>query len=399
MKNNNDTKISSGFRITTHKAALVTAVALGMCSSLSYAQVESASRNIVSSSDAVKLSISGQVNRAALLVEDGEDATLLNVDNNASSSRVRFIAESTASGPWSAGAALEAEFRVNNSYTLSQLDENQDDTSAFRNRRVEVYFANKDLGKVWLGQGWTASEGVSENDLSGTAIAGYSEVNTTSGGILFREKGFDGELSPRGPNNPALRDVATNLDGFSRNTRIRYDTPEFNGFQLRTSAVNQGGVDVALFYEGNVDRLKIAAGIGWANSNEATGKDGLKDLDDQVSGSISVLDTSGFSATVALGQASKIDSSEEDVTFYYTKLGYQTKLIDAGTTHFSVDFSKTDDLQREEDTAEVVGFQALQKINSIGTEIYGGVRSISLDRTGVDYEDNLIALLGARVKF
>jgi len=124
MKNNNDTKISSGFRITTHKAALVTAVALGMCSSLSYAQAESASRNIVSSSDAVKLSISGQVNRAALLVEDGEDTTLLNVDNSASSSRVRFIAESTASGPWSAGAALEAEFRLNNSYTLSQLDEN-----------------------------------------------------------------------------------------------------------------------------------------------------------------------------------------------------------------------------------------------------------------------------------
>ena len=96
MKNNNGTKISSGFRIIAHKTALFSAVALGMCSSLSYAQAESASRNILSGSDAVKLSISGQINRAALLVEDGEDTTLLNVDNNASSSRVRFIAESTA---------------------------------------------------------------------------------------------------------------------------------------------------------------------------------------------------------------------------------------------------------------------------------------------------------------
>ncbi|MEX1228372.1 MAG: hypothetical protein WD623_02335 [Marinobacter sp.] len=399
MTNTNDTTISPRSGINNQRIALASAVALTLCSGLSHAQAESESRNILSGSDAVKLSISGQINRAAMLVEDGEDTTLLNVDNNASSSRVRFIAESTASGPWSAGAALETEFRLNNSFTISQLDENQDDASAFRNRRVEVYFANEDLGKIWLGQGWTASEGVSENDLSGTAIAGYSEVNTTSGGILFREKGFDGELSPRGPNNPDLRSVATNLDGLGRNTRIRYDTPKFNGFQLRTSAVNQGGVDVALFYSGNVDRLKIAAGMAWANSDEATGNDGAAALDDQVSGSISVLDTSGFSATVALGQASKNDSSLEDVTFAYTKLGYQTKLIDAGTTHFSVDYHTTDDLQREDDTVEVIGFQALQKVSSIGTDFYASLRSISLDRTGVDYEDNLVALLGARVTF
>lgn len=393
MKNQNSVKTTTCRSVTLRKSQLAAAVALVMASGLVHAQAESVSRNILSGSDAVSLSISGQINRAALVVDDGEDTTLLNVDNNASSSRVRFIAASTAEGPWSAGAALEVEFRLNNSYTISQLDEGQDDVSAFRNRRVEVFFANADLGTIWLGQGWTASEGVTENDLSGTAIAGYSEVNTTSGGILFRNKDTN-ELT-----DVALRNVATNLDGLSRNTRIRYDTPTINGFQLRTSAVNQGGVDAALFYNASTDRLKIAAGAAWANTNEATGRDGANALDDQISGSISVLDASGFSGTLALGQASKNDSALEDVTFTYAKLGYQTSLTSAGKTYFSVDYSLTEDLAQDDDEAEVVGVQALQQIDSLGTDLYAGLRSLSLDRTGVDYEDNLVAIVGARVKF
>ncbi len=394
MKNTNATKTTSINTIFRRQLPLVTAIALVGASGLVHAQAESKSRNILSGSDAVSLSISGQINRAALIVDDGEDTTLLNVDNNASSSRIRFIAASNNKGPWSAGAALESEFRLNNSYTIDQTEEGQDDVTAIRHRRLEVYFANKDLGKVWLGQGWTASEGVSENDLSGTAIAGYSEVNTTSGGILFRNEAT-GELS-----SVALRNVSNNLDGLGRNTRLRYDTPSVNGFQLRTSVINQGGVDAALFYDGSTERLKIAAGVAWANTNEANG--GLRtpnQVDDQVSGSVSVLDSSGVSVTAAYGIGNKVDSSIEDVTFMYTKLGYQTNLVSVGKTYFSVDYAQTEDLAQADDRAQVYGVQALQKITDLGTDLYAGLRNLSLDRTGVEYEDNLVAIVGARVTF
>lgn len=394
MKNTNATKTTSINAIFRRQLPLVTAIALVGASGLVHAQAESKSRNILSGSDAVSLSISGQVNRAVLVVEDGEETTLLNVDNNASSSRIRFIASSNNKGPWSAGAALETEFRLNNSYTIDQTDEGQDDVSAYRHRRLEVYFANENLGKVWLGQGWTASEGVTENDLSGTAIAGYSEVNTTSGGILFRNK--DTNLL----SDVALRDVSNNLDGLGRNTRIRYDTPTFNGFQLRTSVVNQGGVDAALFYDGSTDRLKIAAGVAYANTNEANGTPRTPNsVDDQVSGSVSVLDSSGFSITAAYGIGNKVDSSIDELTFMYTKLGYQTSLVSVGKTYFSVDYAQTEDLELQGDSATVYGVQALQKITDIGTDVYAGLRTLSLDRTGVEYEDNLVAIVGARVTF
>lgn len=167
MKNTNATKTTSINTVFRRQLPLVTAIALIGATGLVHAQAETKSRHILSGSDAVSLSISGQVNRAALIVDDGEDTTLLNVDNNASSSRIRFIAATNNKGPWSAGAALETEFRLNNSYTIDQTDEGQDDVSAYRHRRLEVYFANANFGKVWLGQGWTASEGVTENDLSG----------------------------------------------------------------------------------------------------------------------------------------------------------------------------------------------------------------------------------------
>ncbi len=97
MKN---TKQSHAVSSTNKKAALATAIALTMASGVVLAQAETQTRAVLSGSDAVKLSVSGQINRAALIVNDGEETEVLNVDNNQSSSRVRFIAESTNMGPW-----------------------------------------------------------------------------------------------------------------------------------------------------------------------------------------------------------------------------------------------------------------------------------------------------------
>jgi hypothetical protein len=187
-------------------------------------QIE-AEPQVASGSEAVKLAISGQVNRALMVVGDGGDTSLLNVDNNASSSRIRAIGEARPMDKVIAGGALEVEFRVNNSFTVSQLDSKSiDDISAFRNRRVEVYFEHEDFGRVWLGQGWTATEFVAEQDLSGTAVAGYSDPRVMGGGMFFRNRDT-GELS-----DIRLLDVVDNMDGFGRDVRIRYDTPRFAGF-------------------------------------------------------------------------------------------------------------------------------------------------------------------------
>lgn len=371
-------------------AAMAMAGAPGMAMAQA-SQSDSDSRLVLSGSDVVNLKISGQINRAVMVADDGDDVTLLNVDNNNSSSRLSFVAETKKWGELMAGAAYETEFRLNNSASMSQDDSKDNDTSAFRNRRVEVYFNHDRYGRLWLGQGWTATEGVAENDLSGTTIASYSNTGGMGGGILFRDKD-SGLLT-----GTDLGDVVSNLDGFGRNTRVRYDTPMFGGFQFRTSVVNDGAVDAGLWYRGNTDRLQIAAGLGWGNTNELSES---PVWDDQLSGSVSVLDESGFNVSFAAGVADARESGRDDLTFHYTKLGYQALYFPRlGRTAFSTDWMRTNNKDQNDDTVDVIGLQAVQSINPIGTDAYASLRHVSLDRDGVSYEDQLVLMVGARIRF
>lgn len=351
-------------------------------------------RVIESGSDAVKLSISGQINRGLMIVDDGDDTRLFNIDNNASSSRIRAIGEARPSPGVLIGSALEVEFRVNNSFTVSQFDRRSTDTSAFRNRRVEVYAENESLGRLWLGMGWTATEAVSEQDLSGTAVAGYSDPRVMGGGMFFRDKDT-GELS-----DIRMNQVADNMDGFGRDTRVRYDTPRFGGLQLRTSVVNDGAVDVALNYSSKLGPANLSAMVGWANFSERS--TGAAEFDDLVAGSASVLldegPLKGLNATIAAARMDRIGPGS-NAEFHYAKLGYQGDFFRSGKTALSIDFHQTDDRLQSGDRLRAYGFQAVHTIDNWGTDLYLNVRNHEFDRPGRDFDDLTIGMAGARVRF
>jgi hypothetical protein len=325
-----------------------------------------------------------------MVVGDGGDTSLLNVDNNASSSRLRAIGEARPMDKVIAGGALEVEFRVNNSFTVSQLDSKAiDDISAFRNRRVEVYFEHEDFGRLWLGQGWTATEFVAEQDLSGTAVAGYSDPRVMGGGMFFRDRDT-GALS-----DIRLLDVVDNMDGFGRDVRLRYDTPRFAGFQLRTSVVRDEAIDVALNHESKIGPVQVAAMVGWANFSQRTDD---PTFDNLLAGSASFLHDSGVNLTVAAGTMDRIAPGSDPV-FYYGKLGYLADFFPIGRTALSIDYHQTDDLALPGDTARAYGVQAVQNLADWGTEFYFNVRNHELDRPGRSFNDLLIGMVGARVRF
>jgi hypothetical protein len=361
---------------------------------LSAAAESAPERAIRSGNDAVKLSISGQINRGVMIVDDGDSSRLFNIDNNASSSRIRAIGEARPAPGVMIGSALEVEFRVNNSFTVSQFDRRSTDTSAFRNRRVEVFADHERLGRLWLGMGWTATEFVAEQDLSGTALAGYSDPRVMGGGMFFRDKNT-GELS-----DIRMLDVSDNMDGFGRDTRIRYDTPRFGGVQLRTSVVNDGAVDVALNYSGRLGPANVAAMAGWANFSERNL--GPATFDDLIAGSASVLldegPLKGLNATIAAGRMDRIGSGP-DAEFRYVKLGYQGDFFRSGKTALSIDFHQTDDLQQSNDRLRAYGLQAVHTIDNWGTDLYLNVRNHEFDRTGRNFDDLTIGMVGARVRF
>lgn len=341
-----------------------------------------------------RLEISGQINRALLVADDGAKTTLLNVDNNNSSSRIRFVAESTDDGPLTAGAAYEAEFTINNSASISQEEGGENNTEAFEARRAEVYLEHERLGTLWLGQGPTATDSVTQQDLSGTMNAGFSFTSLVGGGILFRDSST-GLLS-----NTDLGDVSDNLDGFGRNTRLRYDTPEIGDWEFRASVINDGAVDAGAFYSSEINDLRVIAAVGVGNTSELGDINDPAAYDYQMSGSISVRNDNGYNLTFATGHAASRIGSRDDLTFFYTKAGYRFEPFpQLGDTALSVDWGQTRNEDQNGDRADVIGVQLAQEIDVIDSEAYATFRRASLDRNARNFEDLLIAMVGLRLNF
>ena len=169
------------------------------------------------------LTLSGQVNPAFNVVDDGISTEVFIVDNDTSSTRFRLDADAPL-GETSFGATIEIGASPNNSYSVSQLEPKTD--ADFNVRRAEVTFRNDRYGRLQLGKGSSAADDTAEYDLS--LVAGpimYAGVADIAGGILFTD-GTD------------ITDTATVDDAFfdfdgDRLARIRYDSPMFGPSRAR----------------------------------------------------------------------------------------------------------------------------------------------------------------------
>lgn len=132
---------------------------------------------LATGNDSLKLTIAGQANRAVLFYDDGRETGAIHVDNDNSSTRLRFAAESTTFDALVLGAVIEVEFQSNPSNLVSQDDQRDVGSNTFDERRFEAYVKSDTWGNLLLGQGSTASDGSAEVDLSGTGVAGYSDVD------------------------------------------------------------------------------------------------------------------------------------------------------------------------------------------------------------------------------
>jgi hypothetical protein len=342
---------------------------------------------VQSGNDKANVKLYGQLNRGVLIADDGDSTKAYQVDNDNSSTRIGLLGSVKPEEDWGIGSKFEVEFESNSSSAVNQNEQNGVGGDSFNERWAEI-FVQSPYGKLSLGQGDTASNNTSEVDLSGTTVAGYSDFNAVAGGIFF----YDDETKDLSGTKP--KDVFSNFDGLSRDDRIRYDTPEWNGLSLATSAISGGGGDIALFYTYKNDQFKLAAATAYSNPGGTSDR-----IDDTVNGSASLLHSSGLNLTFASGVRYLKDSSRNDPSFFYTKLGYRTSVFNLGDTAFSIDYGRNDDVKVEGDEAESFGAQLVQYIDNWATEFYLSFRNYSLDRSGTDYEDINALLSGLRVKF
>ena len=332
---------------------------------------------------AVDFKISGQINRAVLWGDNGNDDDVKFVDNDNSSTRFRFTGENTFDEVWKAGIVWEVEMQSNDSSdTVIDIGENGDSSDVdFNERKMEFYVGHKKFGKLSLGQGDTASNGTSEVDLSGTDVINYSSIEDMAGGFTFRT---DDDVVVTSVGN-----AFSNFDGFSRRDRIRYDTPNFGPVYFSGSYMNGQSWDLAgrFAYEWQgIGKLAAAA--------HYTGADTQRDPYKQYSGSASFLFDFGLNFTAAYGGRNDQEGRDEDPYNVYGKLGYKF-----GKWAFSVDYTYSENVDQDNDEAQSVGLAAVWNVWE-SVEFYGSYRWHSLDRDNVsNIEDLNAAMLGGRVKF
>jgi predicted porin len=344
---------------------------------------------ILPSAQAVDFKISGQINRAILWGDNGNDNDTKFVDNDNSSTRFRFTGSNTFDENWKAGIVWENQMESNSSSdTDIDIGENGDTADVtFTERKMEFYVDHTKFGKLLLGQGDTASNGTSEVDLSGTSVVNYSSIEDMAGGFNFRDDD-DNVIT-------SIGSAFSNFDGFSRRDRIRYDTPKFGPVYFSTSYMNGQSWDLAGRFAYEWDGVgKLAAAAHY------TGADTQRDPFDQYSGSISFLHSSGLNLTASGGARNDVSGRDEDPYNLYGKLGYKF-----GKWALSADYTYSEHVGADNDEATSVGVAAVWNIWE-SVEFYGSYRWHDLDRdaderaAGTGQAESISAVMvGGRVKF
>lgn len=340
---------------------------------------------IVSAKENLKLSFSGQVNRAFSFINDGKSTEAYFVDHSTSGSRVNFVATARMSDDLSLGSRIELAIAPDNSAQVSQSTPTSGDS--FNQRWAEVSLKSNQWGKLSLGKGDTASNTTAEVDLSGTLAIQNSSVADLYYGMLFREQAGGKALT-----GIRVFNAFSNQDGLHRESRLRYDTPQFNGLRLAASALGNRRSDAAVFWEGRGYGFKAAGAAALANPN-------IAQAGNRYDGSFSILHTpSGLNFTLSAGLLER-DNQPDDRNLY-GKLGWLANLNRYGNTAFVVDYTRSDNLPAAHDVGHSVGAGIVQLLDKYDTELYLLYRRYSLDRkSGGRVEDIVAGSIGARVRF
>ena len=344
-----------------------------------------AQREVKSGQERVKLAVSGQVNRAVNIADDGKNTAAYYVDNDASNSRVRFMGSAKMTDDLTLGSRLEVAFAPDES---SQVSQNNESPGDFINERwADVSLASKQFGKISLGKGDTASNNTAEVDLSRTDVVAYSSVADIAGGMLFRQSSGNHNIT-----TIKVSDAFNNQDGLSRQSRVRYDTPSFYGFSLAGSTVTNQRADAALFWGGQGYGFQAAGAAAISNPNQ-------DNTNHKYDGSFSILhQKTGLNFTLSAGLLDR--DNQSDPTNFFAKPGWIANFFDVGYTAFSVDYTRSLNLPTGTDDGYSIGATLVQSLDKFGTEIYLQYRVYSLDRdSGPSVENMNVGTIGARIKF
>jgi len=343
---------------------------------------------VTRSKKTMNLKVNGHVNRAILVSDNGTTSGVSHVTNSFSQTRVRWIGTGKINDDLSAMTYIEVGHSTQNSSGQNLGSDGDDANAIFANRFAEIRLSSKSMGTIYIGQGATATDGVSESDLSGTGIISLNGAgNLISGDETWQINGAAANLGDVG-------DKFNSLDGNGRQGRLRWDTPKFGGMNVSIDHGNNDEWGVALRYGAKVGGMSVKAAIAHTDQTTNGGADSQH-------GSASILFPMGLSFSVGAATQDDEDGGANDTEEWrYAKVGYKFKGSSMGQTRLFADWSQNEDRETTGETSEYFSFGVVQIVEPLGMEVYGVFRNFSLDSDAVADIDDITSLAaGLRISF
>ena len=338
---------------------------------------------------AVSFNISGQVNRAIMFSDDGVASDIHFTDNTASNTRFRITGSEDMGNGMTAGFNLEWASSINsNDYvTIKQGGDaslpGANAGGAFSARRNEVWFSGN-WGKLSLGQGPTASDGMGNADLSNTWLADFSTPVSWGGAMTFRTEAAGAK------SGILMFSTMTYFDGQSRRSRIRYDAPSFGPLSLSVDASQNDAWGAKGYVYTSLGGGDLSLAIGYASGDNRFGRSDF-------GGSASYLFSQGTNITLGWQERDFAAVGRDTATHWYVKLGHRW-----GNNAVSISYGDNDDIRANGSEADSIGIAFTHSIPKPKVELYAGYHNNSLDNDGTSatqYEDIDVFAIGTRVKF
>lgn len=342
----------------------------------------------------------GQINKGFLTYDDGlVSETYGLIDNNNSNTRVGLTYNADIGNAWNYLGTLEIQYAPFSTSTAN-IEQPSPPSSAyeFTNaniRKIDNRFSNDAYGSFYIGQGDMASNDTVKVDLSGTTVIQGVAVSDSAGGQLLRQS--NGTLSQIN-----IKTAFKDYNGLGRKVRVRYDSPEFNGFVVRASygedqlatnpsIQNDPLYDIALTYAGEAGDFMYGAqtSYSWADGDSATVT--------TLNGSASVLHTpTGLNVTLA---AASQDNEVRTGSFWYVKAGWLGSLVDWGKTAIALDYYDGDDIFASGSQSTSQSISIVQNVTAWNTEFWLTYRTYEASTVSLAYDDSNAFFVGARFKW
>ena len=373
------------------KASLLAGTALVAAGVMTAGTVSADNAKIVSSgTDKTVMKINGHVSRQITYIDDGS-SRIRHSDSNFSSTRVLFNASGKINSDLKVGSKIETAFddaRNAPANAGSTFDARSGDD--VQTRKAEIYLTHSSMGKVSIGAGSTAADGVTETNMVNYAFL-PGQIGLQNGGAFRVDSANGSDISE------TVGDVFGQQDMLGRSTRIRYDSPNLNGFVASLGHQDDQSYDMALRFSAKVMDTKVKIGLGYA-------VDDPSDQDEHFGGGIALQHSSGLGASYGIeyiNDKSLDDTRANDPLFQHMQLHYTAKMNEMGKSQFVYEYIQHENKTTNNDTATAhsVGFH--QQISAAASEVAIRYSHLELDRDGTTFtNDDIDAVsLHLRVKF